>query len=146
MGTFFAYKGNLFDGNVSKTQYRRGGDPSWYTIVHCVRPRQSFHIAVWRSLQRKMGSQVKLSTTYHPQTDGQSERTIQTLEDMLRAYALDFSGPWEGHLPLIEFAYKSNYHTSIRAAPYEVLYGRKCRTLLCWNEVREKQLAGLEIV
>ncbi|KAI3756964.1 hypothetical protein L6452_04496 [Arctium lappa] len=77
---------------------------------------------------------------------GQSERTIQTLEDMLRAYVIDFKGLWETHLPLIELSYNNSYHASIQAAPFEVLYGRKCRTPLCWNEVGEKQLAGLEIV
>ncbi|KAJ9545126.1 hypothetical protein OSB04_024833 [Centaurea solstitialis] len=93
-----------------------------------------------------MGTRVNLSTAYHPQTDGQSERTIQTLEDMLRACVLDFGGSWEDHLPLIKFAYNNSYHSSIEAAPYEILYGRKCRTPLCWNEVREKQLAGPEVV
>jgi len=105
-----------------------------------------FTSTFWQSFQRELGSQVKLSTTYHPQTDGQSERTIQTLEDMLRACAIDFSGSWESHLPLIEFAYNNSYHASIQVAPYEALYGRKCRTPLCWNEVGQKQLAGPEIV
>ena len=93
-----------------------------------------------------MGSEIRLSTAYHPQTDGQSERTIQTLEDMLRSCIIDFGGSWEDHLPLIEFAYNNSYHSSIQAAPYEVLYGRKCRTPLCWNEVGEKNLTGPEIV
>ncbi|KAI3747412.1 hypothetical protein L6452_09868 [Arctium lappa] len=105
-----------------------------------------FSSAFWRSLQRELGSQLKLSTTYHPQTDGQSERTIQTLEDMLRACVIDFKGSWEIHLPLIEFSYNNSYHASIQTAPFEALYGRKCRTPLCWNEVGERQLAGLEIV
>ncbi|KAJ9565428.1 hypothetical protein OSB04_001394 [Centaurea solstitialis] len=105
-----------------------------------------FTSTFWQSFQREMGSEVKLSTAYHPQTDGQSERTIQTLEDMLRACTIDFAGSWESHLPLIEFAYNNSYHASIQMAPYEALYGRKCRTPLCWNEVGEKQLAGPEIV
>ena len=100
----------------------------------------------WKSLQKSLGSKLKLSTAYHPQTDCQSERTIQTLEDMLRACVIDFKGSWESHLPLIEFSYNNSYHASIQAAPYEVLYGRKCRTPLCWNEVGERQLAGPEIV
>ncbi|KAJ9544988.1 hypothetical protein OSB04_024695 [Centaurea solstitialis] len=89
---------------------------------------------------------ARFTSTYHPQKDGQSERTIQTLEDMLRACVLNFGGSWEDHLPLIEFAYNNSYHSSIEAAPYEILYGRKCRTPLCWNEVGEKQLAGPEVV
>ncbi|KAI3684730.1 hypothetical protein L6452_33955 [Arctium lappa] len=94
-----------------------------------------FTSTFWRSLQRELGSQLRLSTSYHPQTDGQSERTIQTLEDMLRACVIDFKGSWETHLPLIEFSYNNSYHASIQVAPFEALYGRKCRTPLCWNKV-----------
>ncbi|KAJ9545394.1 hypothetical protein OSB04_025101 [Centaurea solstitialis] len=117
------------------------------TPVSIVSDRDArFTSTFWQSFQREMGTRVNLSTAYHPQTDGQSERTIQTLEDMLRACVLDIGGSWEDHLPLIEFAYNNSYHASIEAAPYEILYGRKCRTPLCWNEVGEKQLAGPEIV
>ncbi|KAD3336890.1 hypothetical protein E3N88_32409 [Mikania micrantha] len=83
---------------------------------------------------------------YHPQTDGQSERTIQTLEDMLRACVIDFGNSWETHLPLVEFSYNNSYHTSIGAAPFEALYGRKCRSPLCWAEVGESQLSRPELV
>ena len=100
----------------------------------------------WKSLQRELGRQLKMSTADHPQTDGQSERTIQTLEDMLRACVIDFKGSWEMRLPLIEFSYNNSYHDSIQAAPYEALYVRKCRTPLCWNEVGERKLTGREIV
>ncbi|KAJ9539320.1 hypothetical protein OSB04_032053 [Centaurea solstitialis] len=100
----------------------------------------------WQSFQKELGSRIKMSTSYHPQTDGQSERTIQTLEDMLRACAIDLKGNWDSHLPLIEFAYNNSYHSSIQAAPFEVLYGRKCRTPVCWMEVGRKQLAGPEII
>ncbi|KAJ9545162.1 hypothetical protein OSB04_024869 [Centaurea solstitialis] len=117
------------------------------TPVSIVSDRDArFTSTFWQSFQREMGTRVNLSTAYHPQTDGQSERTIQTLEDMLRACVLDFGGSWEDHLPLIEFAYNNSYHSSIEAAPYEILYGRRCRTPLCWNEVGEKQLAGPEVV
>ena len=71
---------------------------------------------------------MHLSTAYHPQTDGQSERTIQTLEDMLRACVIEYEGSWDTHLPLVEFAYNNSYHSSIKMDPYELLYGRKCRT------------------
>ncbi|GJW74407.1 putative reverse transcriptase domain-containing protein [Tanacetum coccineum] len=87
-----------------------------------------------------------MSTAYHPETDGQSERTIQTLEDMLRACVIDFGKGWDKHLPLIEFSYNNNYHTSIKAAPFEALYGRKCRSPICWAEVGDAQLTGPEIV
>ena len=87
-----------------------------------------------------------MSTSHHPQTDGQTERTIQTLEDMLRACILEDGGSWNNHLPLIEFSYNNSYHSSIGMAPYEALYGRKCRTPLCWAEVGDKGIIGPEIV
>ncbi|GJR03824.1 putative reverse transcriptase domain-containing protein, partial [Tanacetum coccineum] len=82
----------------------------------------------------------------HPQTDGQSERTIQTLEDMLRACVIDFGNGWERHLPLIEFLYNNSYHASIKAAIFEALYGRKCRSPVCWAEVGDAQLTGPELI
>ncbi|GJS25859.1 reverse transcriptase domain-containing protein [Tanacetum coccineum] len=82
----------------------------------------------WRSLQNALGTNLDMSTAYHPQTDGQSERTIQTLEDMLRACAIDFRKGWVNHLPLVEFSYNNSYHASIKAAPFEALYSQKCRT------------------
>ncbi|GJT92158.1 putative reverse transcriptase domain-containing protein [Tanacetum coccineum] len=87
-----------------------------------------------------------VSTAYHPQTDGQSERTIQTLEDMLKACVLDFVGSWDVHLPLVEFSYNNSYHSSVRCAPFEALYGRKCRSPIMWAEVGEGQLIGPELV
>ncbi|GJY53430.1 putative reverse transcriptase domain-containing protein [Tanacetum coccineum] len=86
------------------------------------------------------------SRTYHPETDGQSERTIQTLKDMLRACVIDFRKGWEKHLPLVEFSYNNSYHASIKATPFEALYGRKCRSPVCWAEVRDVQLTGPEII
>ncbi|GJX67718.1 putative reverse transcriptase domain-containing protein [Tanacetum coccineum] len=100
----------------------------------------------WRSLQKALGTSLDMSTAYHPQTDGQSERTIQTLEDMLRACVIDFGNGWVKHLPLVEFSYNNSYHASIKAAPFEALYGRKCRSPVCWAEVGEVQLTGPEIV
>nr|GEZ04459.1 reverse transcriptase domain-containing protein [Tanacetum cinerariifolium] len=94
----------------------------------------------WQSLQNALGTQLDMSTTYHPETDGQSERTIQTLEDMLRACAIDFGKGWEKNLPLVEFSYNNSYHASIKAAPFEALYGRKCRSLVCWADVGDTQL------
>ncbi|GJW03830.1 putative reverse transcriptase domain-containing protein [Tanacetum coccineum] len=80
---------------------------------------------IW-SLQKALGTQLDMSMAYHPQTDGKSERTIQTLEDMLHACAIDFGKGCNRHLPLVEFSYDNSYHTSIKAAPFEALYGRKC--------------------
>ncbi|GJY51915.1 putative reverse transcriptase domain-containing protein [Tanacetum coccineum] len=81
----------------------------------------------WRSFQKALGTDLSMSIAYHPETDGQSERTIQTLEDMLRACVINFGKGWVKHLPLAEFSYNNSYHASIKAAPYEALYGRKCR-------------------
>nr|GEW68439.1 putative reverse transcriptase domain-containing protein [Tanacetum cinerariifolium] len=100
----------------------------------------------WQSLQNALGTQLDISMAYHPETDGQSERTIQTLEDMLRACAIDFGKGWEKHLPLVEFLYNNSYHASIKAAPFEALYGRKCRSPVCWAEVRDMQLTGPKII
>ncbi|GKB80412.1 putative reverse transcriptase domain-containing protein [Tanacetum coccineum] len=98
------------------------------------------------SLQNALGTSLDMSTVYHLQTDGQSERTIQTLEDMLCACAIHFGKVWVNHLPLFEFSYNNSYHASIKAAPFESLYSRKCCSLVCWAEVGEVQLNGLEIV
>ncbi|GJY19241.1 putative reverse transcriptase domain-containing protein [Tanacetum coccineum] len=100
----------------------------------------------WQSLQEAFGSQLDMSTAYHPKTDGQRERTIQTLEDMLRACVIDFGKGWDKHLPVIEFSYNNNYHTSIKAAPFEALYGHKCRSPICWAKVGGAQLTGPEII
>ncbi|GJU36555.1 putative reverse transcriptase domain-containing protein [Tanacetum coccineum] len=100
----------------------------------------------WQSLQSALGTQLYMSTTYNPKTDGQSERTIQTLQDMLRACVIDFGKGSEKHLPLVEYSYNNSYHASIKAAPFEALYGRKCRSHVCWAEVGDVQLTGPEII
>ncbi|KAI3795190.1 hypothetical protein L1987_37839 [Smallanthus sonchifolius] len=100
----------------------------------------------WQSLQTALGTRLDLSTAYHPQTDGQTERTIQTLEDMLRACVINFGGNWDSHLSLIEFSYNNSYHTSINMAPFEALYGRKCRSPICWSEIGEAQITGPELI
>ncbi|GJY32454.1 putative reverse transcriptase domain-containing protein [Tanacetum coccineum] len=105
-----------------------------------------FTLHFWKSLNKALGTRLDMSTTYHPETDGQSKRTIQTLEDMLRACLLDFGKGWDIHLPLVEFLYNNNYHTSIKVALFEVLYGRKCRSPICWAEVGDSQLTGPEII
>ena len=93
-----------------------------------------------------MGTEVNLSTTFHPQTDGQEERTIYTLEDMLRACKLDFKGRWDDHLPLIELSYRNSYQSNIKMAPYEALYGRKCRSPIGWFEASQTTLFGSDLV
>jgi len=78
----------------------------------------------WQSLQASLGTQLRMSSAYHPQTDRQSEWTIQSLEDLLRAYVLDHMRSWSEMLPLVEFTYNNNYHSSFGMTPYEALYGR----------------------
>ena len=87
-----------------------------------------------------------MRTVFHPQTDGQSEMTIQVLEDMLRACVLDFKGSWEEQLPLVEFAYNNNYQASIQVAPYEALYGRPCRSPICLTDVGERSLTSPDLI
>ena len=105
-----------------------------------------FTSRIWKEFQDAMGTELKFSTTFHPQTDGQLERIIQTLKDMMRACVLEFKINWDDHLPLIEFAYNNSYHSSIDMAPYKALYGRRCRTPVCWDATGEARLLGPEIV
>ena len=100
----------------------------------------------WKSFQKAMGTRLTMSTAFHPQTDGHSERTIQVLEDMLRACVLDHKGSREEHFPLVEFAYNNSYQASIQMAPYKALYGRPCRSPLCWTEVGESSITGPDLI
>ena len=95
-----------------------------------------------RSFQKGLGTKVKLSIAFHPQMDGKSEHTIQTLENMLRACIIDFKRNWDNHLPLVELSYNNSFHSSISMDPYEVLYGRRCGSPIGWFEVRELSLLG----
>nr|GEX46901.1 putative reverse transcriptase domain-containing protein [Tanacetum cinerariifolium] len=97
-------------------------------------------------VKNALGTNLDMGTAYHPQMDGKSERTIQTLKDILRACAIDFGNGWVNHLPLAEFSYNNNYHASIKAAPFEALYGQKCRSPICWTKVREAQILGQELI
>ncbi|XP_057728741.1 uncharacterized protein LOC130944432 [Arachis stenosperma] len=105
-----------------------------------------FNSRFWGAFQKAFGMKLCLSTAYHPQTDGQSERTIQTLEDMLRACVLDQRGSRDRYMPLMEFAYNNSFHASIGMAPYEALYGRKCQYLLCWYESGEASVLGPDLI
>nr|GEW26583.1 putative reverse transcriptase domain-containing protein [Tanacetum cinerariifolium] len=100
----------------------------------------------WQSMKKALGTRLDMSMAYCPQIDGQSEHTIWTLEDMLRACILDFEGSWDVYLLLVEFSYNNSYHSSVRCASFEALYGRKCRSPIMWDEVEEGQLIGHELV
>ena len=93
-----------------------------------------------------MGTQLDFNTAYHPQMDGQTEKTIQTLEDVLKMCVLDFKQDWDQYLSLVEFSYNNSYHSSIGMPPYEALYGRKYRSPLCWTEMGEKHIEGPNLI
>ncbi|GJS20319.1 putative reverse transcriptase domain-containing protein [Tanacetum coccineum] len=97
-----------------------------------------FTLRFWQSMQEVLGTRLDMSTAYHPQTDGQSELTIQTLKDMLRACVLDFRGSWDVNLSLVEFSYNNSYHSSVKCAPFETLYGSKCRSPIMWAEIKDR--------
>ncbi|KAL0642100.1 hypothetical protein Bca4012_103094 [Brassica carinata] len=100
----------------------------------------------WKALQEAEGTKLFISTAYHPERDDQTKRTIRAIDDMMRMCILDWAGSWEKHLPLIEFSYNNSFHSSIGMAPYEELYGRQCKTPLCWTEVGERREFGPKIV
>jgi hypothetical protein len=100
----------------------------------------------WKSLHKAMGTKLDFSSAYHPQTDGQTERVNQIMEDMLRACVLTYGKDWEQSLPYAEFSYNNGYQASLGMSPFEALYGRKCRTPLMWSEVGERALVGPALV
>nr|GFC35098.1 reverse transcriptase domain-containing protein [Tanacetum cinerariifolium] len=116
-------------------------------LVSIISDRDShFTSRFWRSLQEALGTNLDVSSAYNPQTNGQSERTIQTLKDMLHTCVIDFGSSWDRHFSLVEFSYNNSYHASIKATPYEALYGRKYRSHVCWSEVGDSQLIGPELI
>ncbi|GJR92536.1 putative nucleotidyltransferase, ribonuclease H [Tanacetum coccineum] len=136
------YSGSKLAEIFQQEIIRLHGTPA--SIVSDRDPR--FASRFWKGLQNAWGTRLKFSTAFHPQTDGQTERTIQTLEDMLRSCALEWTGNWDEYLCLVEFAYNNSWHASIKGAPFELLYGRKCRAPICWNEVGERVIEGPELV
>ena len=97
-------------------------------------------------MHAELGTRLDLSTAFHPQTDGQSERTIQVLEDMLRACVIEFGGHWDNFLPLEEFSYNNSYHSSIDMSPFEALYGRRCRSPISWFDAFEVRPWGTDLL
>eukprot|EP00253_Pinus_taeda_P032280 PITA_32280 len=93
-----------------------------------------------------LGTQLNLSTTYHPETDGQTERVNQVLEEMLRMYVMDQQSHWEKYLSLVEFAYNNSYHSSIGMPPFEALYGKPCRTPLSWDRIENRVIVGPKLI
>jgi hypothetical protein len=89
---------------------------------------------------------LHFSSTYHPETNGQNERVNQILKDMLRACALQYGRSWDKSLSYAKFSYNNSYKESLKMAPFEMLYGRRCRTPLFWSETRERKVFGLDIL
>ncbi|GJZ84389.1 putative reverse transcriptase domain-containing protein, partial [Tanacetum coccineum] len=131
----------ILNAQVEARKEENYGTKDLWDMIKNLEPRADEMLCL-----RNRSTQLDISTAYHPQMDGQSERTIQTLEDMLRACVIDFGKSWDRHLPLIEFLYNNSYHTSIKAAPFKALYDRKCRSPVCWVEVGDAQLTGPEII
>jgi hypothetical protein len=100
----------------------------------------------WQTLFSALGTKLNISSAYHPETDGQTERVNQVLEDLLRVYCMDQQYQWETYLPLVEFAYNNSYQSAIKMAPFEALYGRKCRTPVSWNRLEDRVLVGPEML
>ncbi|GKE10296.1 putative reverse transcriptase domain-containing protein, partial [Tanacetum coccineum] len=143
----------MHESHKSKYSIHRGSDKMYQDLklhdvpISIISDRDShFTSRFWKSLQKSLGTSLDLSIAYHPQKDGQSERTIQTLKDMLRACVIHFGSSWDLHLPLVKYSYNNSYHASIKAAPYEALYGRKSRSLVCWSEVEDSQLTGPKMI
>ncbi|KAG8503040.1 hypothetical protein CXB51_000842 [Gossypium anomalum] len=113
-------------------------DANWVTVD---RLTKSAHF-----ITEALGTRLHFSTAFHPQTDGQPERVIQILEDMFRCCVLEFEGNWEKYLSLVKFAYNNSFQSSIKMAPYEVLYGHKCRTPLYWTELSKKKVHGVDLI
>nr|GEX52377.1 reverse transcriptase domain-containing protein [Tanacetum cinerariifolium] len=133
----------MHESHKSKYFIHQGSDKMYqYLKLLYWWPNMKANIATYEAL----GTNLDMSTAYHPQADGQSERTIQTPKDMLRACVIDFESIWDRHLPLVEFSYNNSYHASTKAAPYEALYERKCRSPICWSEVGDSQLTGPKLI
>jgi hypothetical protein len=105
-----------------------------------------FTLKFWKRLHETLDTQLRFSFAYHPQTDGQIERVNQILEDMLRACALQYGRSWDKSLSYAEFSYNNSYQESLKMAPFEMLYGHRCRTLLYWSEAGERKMFGPDIL
>ncbi|GJZ39946.1 putative reverse transcriptase domain-containing protein [Tanacetum coccineum] len=134
-----------FVTKLPKTSTRQ--DAIWVIVDRLTKSAHFLPMKETDSMEKLMRQYLKEVVSRHGMpTDGQSERTIQTLEDMMLACVIDFGKGWDRHIPLVEFSYNNSYHTSIKAAPFEALYGRKSQSLDCWAEVGDAQLTGLEII
>ncbi|XP_075475585.1 uncharacterized protein LOC142506584 [Primulina tabacum] len=125
---FSANEDDILHVTVSRAVYSRDSQTAWNLSVHSIRQRSTLYFIILEESSFRMGTNIFFSTTFHPQTDGQSERVIQILEDLIGACVIDFKGSWEPKQPLVEFIYNNSYQSSIGMDLYETLYGRKCRS------------------
>ena len=100
----------------------------------------------WKGLFKGFGTNLNMSTAYHPKTDGQTERVNQVIEDMLRMYVMDQPSKWEDYLHLVEFAYNNGHHASLKMSPFEALYGIKCNTPISWDNPADRVIVGPELI
>jgi len=105
-----------------------------------------FTYAFWKELFAGLNTNLNCSTSYHPQTDGQTERTNQIIEDMLCMYVRTKPNKWKDYLHLVEFAYNNGYQTSAKLSPFEILYDRKCTTLISWDNPVDRLMVGPEML
>jgi transposase InsO family protein len=105
-----------------------------------------FTLKFWERLHETLDTQLRFSSAYHPQTYGQIERVNQILEDMLRACALQYGRCWDKSLSYAEFSYNNSYQDSLKMTPFEMLYGRRCRTPLFWSEAGERKVFGPDVL
>ena len=146
VSTFSGHADGLHTGEILQVAYTGDSTVAWSSSLHSMDRDPRFTAQFLKSFQKAMGTQLSMSIAFHPQTDGQSEWTIKILEDMLRACVLVLKGSWEEHLSLVEFAYNNSYQASNQMAPYEALYGRPCRSPICWTEVGESSITGLDLI
>ncbi|GJV69016.1 putative reverse transcriptase domain-containing protein [Tanacetum coccineum] len=141
------WENNTMDFVTKLPKTTTGQDTIWVIVDRLTKSAHFLPMKETHSMEKLTRQYLKEVVSRHGvPTDGQIERTIQTLEDMLRACVIDFGKGWDRHLPLVKFSYNNSYHTSIKAAPFEALYDQKCRSPICWAEVGDAQLIGLEIV
>jgi transposase InsO family protein len=105
-----------------------------------------FTLRFWERLYETLDTQLRFSSAYHPQTEGQTKRVDQILEDMLRAYALQYGRSWDKSLSYVKFSYNNSYQKSLKMAPFEMLYERRCRSPLFWNETGEQKVFEHDIL
>ena len=146
VGTLLGYTDDLHSIRILQVIHIRDCPVTWSASLYSIGPGSQVYSLFFGEFQRAMGTQLMLSITFHPQTDGQSKKFIQTLEDMLQACVLTLKGGWEENLLLVEFSYNNNYQASMQMTPYEALYGRPCRSLVCWTEVGETSSIGPDLV